>query len=286
MKAIPDGRPPIIIAGMHRSGTSLLCRMLDRLGVFLGWRRESNQEARTFLEINKWLLLQAGCAWDRPPRSDDFDEPEARRLCIDFMVHATTSPWMSFYLGRPWRSRSAEPPRFDQAWGWKDPRNTLTLPLSAELYPDATVINLRRHGVDVAHSLLTRRQQRLARLASRFEARRRYFWLRLRKRRFETGVGTMASSFELWERYQSLSEESRSRFRSMIDVRFEDLVASPREGLEGLASDLGLAPGDQALAAACDLVRPDRSEAWRRSSEGTALAGEHADALARWGYDG
>lgn len=41
-------------------------------------------------------------------------------------------------------------------WGWKDPRNTITLPIWLELFPNAKILHIRRHGVDVAQSLRKR----------------------------------------------------------------------------------------------------------------------------------
>ncbi|MCS5697200.1 sulfotransferase [Desulfofundulus thermocisternus] len=34
-------RPPIIIIGMHRSGTNMLTRMLEELGLFVGERKKA-----------------------------------------------------------------------------------------------------------------------------------------------------------------------------------------------------------------------------------------------------
>ena len=44
--------------------------------------------------------------------------------------------------------------RFDQPWGWKDPRNVFTLPLWLRVFPEAKIIYIVRNGVDVAASLL------------------------------------------------------------------------------------------------------------------------------------
>jgi len=57
---------PLILLGMHRSGTSMAARLLERLGVFMGWRKDSNHEADFFRHANEWLLSQAGGAWDHP----------------------------------------------------------------------------------------------------------------------------------------------------------------------------------------------------------------------------
>jgi len=47
---------PIIIIGMSRSGTSMLTRMLDELGLFVGKKLTKNHEALFFRKINDWLL--------------------------------------------------------------------------------------------------------------------------------------------------------------------------------------------------------------------------------------
>jgi hypothetical protein len=47
-------------------------------------------------------------------------------------------------------------PSLNFPWGWKDPRSTFTLPLWLCLFPNAKIINIKRHGVDVAQSLRVR----------------------------------------------------------------------------------------------------------------------------------
>ena len=59
-------RPPIIVLGAHRSGTSALSRVLDELGVFVGSRLDSNHESWFFLRLNVWLLSRCGGRWDHP----------------------------------------------------------------------------------------------------------------------------------------------------------------------------------------------------------------------------
>ena len=40
---------PIIIIGMHRSGTTLLSKLLEKCGVFMGTKKEENNESIFFL---------------------------------------------------------------------------------------------------------------------------------------------------------------------------------------------------------------------------------------------
>jgi len=45
---VASGRPPIVIIGMHRSGTSIVTRMLGQLGLFVGKKKDMNHEALFF----------------------------------------------------------------------------------------------------------------------------------------------------------------------------------------------------------------------------------------------
>ncbi len=59
-------RPPVIVAGMHRCGTTMLVRLLTRVGGFFGTRLDPNAEAFFFLRLNEGVLRRAGGAWDYP----------------------------------------------------------------------------------------------------------------------------------------------------------------------------------------------------------------------------
>ena len=60
----------IIITGMHRSGTSMLSRILERQGIFMGSQKEINNESIFFLKINTWLMSSINSSWDNPKSFD------------------------------------------------------------------------------------------------------------------------------------------------------------------------------------------------------------------------
>jgi hypothetical protein len=108
---------PFIVAGPPRSGTSLVAGLLHRLGVNMGNEKSflpANADNPTgyyedshFVFLNDAILSRAdGTVWAPPPRSrikaagKHFSDEITRRL----------------------GSRESELP-----WGWKDPRNCLTL---------------------------------------------------------------------------------------------------------------------------------------------------------------
>ena len=83
---------------MHRSGSSLLVKVLQQLGVFMGNDFEENNESKFFNKINNWMLIQAGASWDCPENfnyiSDDF-----KALMIDIIRNRLESNHMKKYLG-------------------------------------------------------------------------------------------------------------------------------------------------------------------------------------------
>ena len=47
---------PIIIIGMHRSGTTMITEFLDQLGLFVGAKLDPNHESLFFFDLNKWIF--------------------------------------------------------------------------------------------------------------------------------------------------------------------------------------------------------------------------------------
>ncbi|MEA5422257.1 glycosyltransferase [Synechococcus sp. CCY9202] len=143
---------PYLIVGMHRSGTSLLARMLEQLGFDLGadplpadsGNPDGYHEDQPVVSLNR-QLLQAAVPHQQPAwpdwgwSSSGIFRPDAAAEAI--------RPKAAAYLAQ--RSRSAG----DQLWGWKDPRTTLLLPFWQSLSTGARVIGIYRQPWDVAAAL-------------------------------------------------------------------------------------------------------------------------------------
>lgn len=135
--------PPILILGMHRSGTSCLAGSLQQRGLFLGevyesrpYNRKGNRENQQIMDLNDAVLAASGGAWDRPPGRLSWDDGMAATR--DGIVAA---------LG----AGSA-----GAAWGFKDPRTLLTLEFWRERLADARMVGTFRHPARVARSLTAR----------------------------------------------------------------------------------------------------------------------------------
>ena len=152
---------PVIVIGTHRSGTSLLAKMLHECGVFMGARRNHHSEAKFFLRRNKHIFNVAHASWDNAaPTTYLLQSDDMRSALVAHLTNELKSHKAIDYLGLTNYARSRGFVGMDRLWGWKDPRNTYSLPIWLDIFPNARVVRIGRNGVDVAHSLWKREQDR------------------------------------------------------------------------------------------------------------------------------
>lgn len=157
-RTAPDVDTPrihVVVHGMHRSGTSLVARIVGLLGVSLGDpgellgpgddNRAGYFENREIKTLNDVILADLGGSWDRPPRLDRGWEHDPaldvrRTEAAAVLAHA-------FPVG----SGDGRPV------GFKDPRVSLLLPFWRTVTTVEHSIVLVRHPDEVAASLAARR---------------------------------------------------------------------------------------------------------------------------------
>jgi sulfotransferase family protein len=139
----------ICIVGMHRSGTSMVARLLNLCGLYLGPEElllgpdqgnpQGHFEHMGFLEIDEALLRHfGGGLYNLPPVQDGWENDpsiealrrKAQALIGTFANHAP--------------------------WGWKEPRTTLLLPFWKNLIPHIRFVVCVRSPLEVANSLKKR----------------------------------------------------------------------------------------------------------------------------------
>src|SRR5262252_1553681 len=126
----------------------MLTRLLHGCGLYLGPRDalmppqadnpDGFWEHLGFVALNDQLLSELGGAWDMPPKAnEDFltTRLDPLRLKARLLIE-----------------------KFDSAsvWGWKDPRNSLTLPFWQQLLPRLKTIVVVRNPLEVAYSMRER----------------------------------------------------------------------------------------------------------------------------------
>jgi hypothetical protein len=272
------------VIGMHRAGTRLLADVLAGLGVFMGADRQGDSESIAFLRINEAIFHQCGTFWSEPlPVHVVLAQPEhAERIAG--LVRDTLATELARYVGdaawQPGRTLEETPP-----FGWKDPRNTFTLPVWRQVFPRLRAIHIVRHGVDVAASLAARQRQLCVSAAggpvpSPLAVFEDHALGVLSSRR----GWTVAEAFAMWEQYVEKARlESAELEERALEIRFEDLLADPRRVIAAIARFCGLERPD-AADSLLDRIEPARAFAYRRDPELAAFAASVREILGRYGY--
>lgn len=132
---------PVMVVGMHRSGTSFLTGSLQQAGLELGkhsaWNPHNlkgNRENQDIVAFHDAVLAARNAAWDNPPNSPVvWSEAEARQAA-----------------GLAAEYRGVE------HWGFKDPRALLMVEGWRLLLPSLQFVGIFRHPSAVARSLNAR----------------------------------------------------------------------------------------------------------------------------------
>lgn len=145
---------PVIIIGMHRSGTSLITSILKDLGLFIGFEIDQNYESRFFQERNIEILNALNGSYLHPHVFTEINtDIIVENMFINYLKKDLSSIHCSRYLGSHYYLKYRSLFNLDITWGWKDPRNTFTLNFWMKLFPGAKILHVIRNGVDVAASL-------------------------------------------------------------------------------------------------------------------------------------
>ena len=140
----------IIIAGMHRSGTSLSGNLLEKSGLFIGEQLLSNGfdnkkghfEDLEILKIHETDLKLKGLD------TRGLKGAISGNLSFESSTNKAVDAFLSTRENKP-------------LWGWKEPRTTLYLQAWKRKLPEAKCIAVYRHYDDVASSLIKRYNYKL-----------------------------------------------------------------------------------------------------------------------------
>jgi hypothetical protein len=282
-------RNPVIFIGMHRSGTSMLGRLLEDLGMFFGTRKDENNEALFFQDLNEWLLSQCGGRWDNPTPFKEYfwRNNEAVKLTEIYLRNMLASPRSIQFLGlRRFLSRRMH--NLDGPWGWKDPRNTFTLPMWLKIFPNAKVVSIERNGVDVAQSLLAREIKILEKAPQFYQRYRAIFFIHPRRAGFAHSPRCLSleDAFSLWEEYTSQADAAIATLprERVLTLRYEEVLSNPAKWLTDVAAFCDLNASKARIGETVKGIRADRAQAYESNAELKIFAARHAGALAARGY--
>lgn len=278
---------PIIILGMHRSGTSMLTRILRHQGVFLGHKIQGDDEALYFLKLNRWMLHMAATDWDRPvPALEMLEDPvHVQRLAQFVKTRMTGIRTYEFFGPKFLQSKMHIDSNLPFKWGFKDPRTSIMLPVWDQIFPNAKYLRIRRHGIDVAASLKTRYQAHKPHLGNYRKLTRAGITLPLRNRTIDSiRCGTIEGAFGIWNEYEAALDKHLAHIDSdrQITIKYEDYLTDV-SGHHNLISNFIEIDMNMSLP---DDIKPDpkRAFAYKNKSELILEAEKLSAVLSAQGY--
>lgn len=280
---------------MHRSGTTMISKMLCELGLFIGWYLEENMEARFFYEISERILHASNGSWDNPTVIDNvLNHPDMRKQLVNTLQKELSSYYSFYYLGPKYFIKYRSVYRIEFPWGWKDPRNTFLLPLWLDIFPDAKVIHIYRNGIDVAKSLSTREIKRInevlgdgsyskKKIISQQNQLKDYGLLIYGIRKVQSaykkvnplgkymklGVESCISiekGFELWCTYLNRAFSHIENISNrVLNIKYEEFLSEPEHYLRILQEFCDLPADEERLKSIAGTVEPNRKYAFKNN---------------------
>lgn len=221
----------------------------------MGTSRNAHDEAFFFLRRNHMIFRLSHAEWDNPkPVKYLLDCQSIRSELADFLRDEVASVKTLGYLGPTDCVKFHGLRQIDRPWGWKDPRNTFTLPIWTDVFRDASVIHICRHGVDVAYSLWYREQHRQK---------------PLRNKLFSCRCTSLERAFSLWLEYESMCVDVTEALpdHRTLRIRYEDLALHPRALVRRISRFLSLIFDGHAVENATQAVRADRVFSFLKNEE-------------------
>ena len=233
-------RPPVLIIGPHRSGTSATAQALELLGLQIGQDLDSHREPRQLQKLHEDYLRKVGGAWHNPePFLKWIERGEGKHDCVSYLQKNIRQNFGQIfgYRRNPkglWlRARL----KFGAAWGWKEPRTTLFAPAWLEIFRGARIVHVVRDAQAAASSL------------------------RERELKFQAAGDPPTPNLSNLDYCKQLIQiylaagERLANSSNYQKVRFEQLQANPPDALASLGQFCGLRFSRAQLRAAAATIR-------------------------------
>lgn len=236
-------RPPVIIIGAHRSGTSATARALELLGLQIGQNLDSHREPRGLQRLHDEYLKRVGASWHDPqPFLKSIATAEGRRDCVSYLRRKIEREFGAIfgYRHNPKGICLRIKINWGTPWGWKEPRTTLFVPAWLEIFPNARILHVARDPLAAAESV----RERELKFQAAGDA--------------PTGnLGNLDYCQRLIEMYVGAANACATTSK-YLRFEFEELQSNPPAMLEQLADFCAVPVTTPKLATAAASIRPAR----------------------------
>lgn len=268
---------PIAVGGVGGSGTRVVARLLQCAGVNIGTDLNESLDDLCFTvlfkrhdlyppsacpkQLNEALEIYLACR-GIAPFSEIAMEAHHARLGKIQREREQANPWIDSGTLSERITHMASIPEAPSSWGWKEPNTHIFLPYLIRAIPKFRYVHVMRDGQDMAFSS---NQNQLTLWGPKLLG-------------YDNVDCVPAESFAYWCAAHSKIVALQARYpRSIVLLRFEELIANPQKIALQLLGSLSLTISDDNLAIWCQRV--DKGRRLQRSRETTLRPSEEQKLL-------
>lgn len=249
---------------MHRSGTGMLSRILEEFGLFVGDKKNvENNEALFFFKLNEWILKEANASWDNPYNFNFINDNFKKHIIKVLESHLKGLRRIEF-LGFKNFIKYKDIRDLDFPWGWKDPRNTFTIEIWREIFPSTKILHIYRNPIDVAESLRKREIELQRTFKKNWKKKVKELLLIVRVEYQQSlRIQNIHEGIELWREYIAKAFSLDKDFKeSILHIRYETFTENPEGILKNALNFLELKFSETDILNVVKNVKADRKFAF------------------------
>ena len=276
---------PILLSGMHRSGTSMVTDILNKCGLIIGNKLDSNNESLFFQRINIWMMSLLGSSWDNPKIFDEINE-DIKQDIVSQLEKLVRSRANTLYFGWSNIIKKGSFNDISQPWGWKDPRNTFTENIWREIFPELKTIHIIRHPIDISASLLSRQAKEIESDIKRKKKTSNVIKALLSITHTNYNASMILNSyndcFNLIELYYDQIVNNQSG-QSLV-IRFEDILSNPKLEVMSLLEYCKISVDSDKLNQILSNIDLSRKYAYKEETSLVELEESYSSLINKMGY--
>ncbi len=282
---IKKGLAPILLSGMHRSGTSMVTNILSKCGLIIGRKLDVNSESLFFQRINIWMMSLIGSSWDNPATFEKMNS-EIKKDIVAQLEHLINSRANTLYFG--WGSivKKDSFHSIQEPWGWKDPRNIFTKQIWKEIFPELKTIEIIRHPIDTASSLMNRQEKEIKLDINRKKTSSNVIkaLLSISHTNYNSSMilNSYQDCFKLIESYYE--QVAPGQLQDSLVVRYEDILTNPEVEILSLLDHCGLSASENQLDDIFHSIDSTRKYAYKNNPELVDFENIYASLIKKMGY--
>lgn len=251
---------PIIILGMHRSGTTMITKLLENIGLFVGTEKEINHEALFFWEINNWIF-DLHTAKPELPHNLQYTNPTTKIIIEEALQYFVQSSRKKKYLGNLSNQyNSIADVGFP--FGWKDPKNTFTLNFWKSIFPNPKIIHVYRNPIDCISSYIERDLVMKNQFEWNWKKKLKRDFLLTYKFNYNFRLYDLEQGYQLWKEYVTQALHLQESNDAYYLLQYEQFLSNPEAELKKLSIFCDLDTNEEKIRQATQTVQKNRAYAF------------------------